>query len=122
MGKIIEFIGNNYAWFLTITILLLFALIGYIYDSKRNKSDLIKKTEEEIDEESLEKLEIPDDKSLSDMISKSKNINPETKSVELTDKSILEDDNKEEIETEVKEEIKPEEPTIVEEKQDLKEN
>ena len=122
MEKIIEFIGNNYAWFLTITILLLFALIGYIYDSKRNKSDLIKKTEEEIDEESLEKLEIPDDKSLSDMISKSKNINPETKSVELTDKSILEDDNKEEIETEVKEEIKPEEPTIVEEKQDLKEN
>ena len=32
-------------------------------------------------------------KSLSDMVSKSKNINPETMSVELTDKSILENEN-----------------------------
>ena len=40
MEKIIDFIGNNYSWFLTITIILLFALIGYIYDSKRNKTDL----------------------------------------------------------------------------------
>ena len=122
MGKIVEFIGNNYAWFLTITILLLFALIGYIYDSKKNKSDLIKKTEDEIDEESLEKLEIPEDKSLSDMISKSKNINPETMSVELTDKSILEDDAEEEIVSEVKEELKPEMPTMKEEKQETKED
>ena len=45
MENIIEFIGNNYAWFLTITIILLFALIGYIVDSKRNKNDLLKKTE-----------------------------------------------------------------------------
>ena len=90
MEKIIEFISNNYAWFLTITIILLFALIGYIYDSKRSKNDLLKKTEEEIDEESIENIVIENDKSLSDMISKSKNINPETKSVELDDKNILE--------------------------------
>ena len=121
MGKIVEFIGNNYAWFLTITILLLFALIGYIYDSKKNKSDLIKKTEDEIDEESLEKLEIPEDKSLSDMISKSKNINPETMSVEHTDKSILEDEEKE-IVSEVKEDLKPEMPTMKEENQEIKED
>ena len=47
MNEIIEFIGNNYAWFLTITILLLFALIGYIYDSKNSK--LEEKNKEELD-------------------------------------------------------------------------
>ena len=122
MGKIVEFIGNNYAWFLTITILLLFALIGYIYDSKKNKSDLIKKTEDEIDEESLEKLKIPEDKSLSDMISKSKNINPETMNVELVDKSILEDDAKKEEVIEAKENLKPEMPTMKDEKLETKDN
>lgn len=95
MEKITEFIGNNYAWFLTVTIILLFALIGYIYDSKRNKSDLMKKQEEELDASSYESImtdvETLDsgDKSLSDMVSKSKNINPETKVVELNDNSIL---------------------------------
>ena len=48
MGKIIEFIGNNYVWFLTIALLLLFALIGYIYDSKKNKTNNIKKEEKEV--------------------------------------------------------------------------
>ena len=91
MEKLIEFVGNNYVWFLTITIILLFALIGYIYDSKRNKSDLLKRSEEELNEESIEKIMVPEGKSLSDLISKSKNINPETKTVELTDKEILED-------------------------------
>ena len=57
MEKLAEFVGNNYAWFLTITIILLFALIGYIYDSKKNKEDLIKKAEQAIDEESLDNLE-----------------------------------------------------------------
>ncbi len=89
MGNLIEFVGNNYVWFLTITILLLFALIGYIYDSKRNKNDLFKKAENEIDEESLQNIVIPEGKSLTDMVSKSKNINAETKSVELIDNTIL---------------------------------
>ena len=89
MEKIIEFIGNNYAWFLTITILLLFALIGYIYDTKRSKNDLLAKSEEEINEMDLENIMVPEGKSLSDMVTSSKNINPETKSVELTDAAIL---------------------------------
>ncbi len=91
MEKLIEFVGNNYAWFLTITILLLFALIGYIYDGKRNKSDLVKKQEEEIDEIALESIvaNSEDNKSLGDMVSHSKNINPETKSLELNDNTIL---------------------------------
>ncbi len=91
MEKIVEFVGNNYSWFLTITIILLFALIGYIYDSKRNKSDLLKKSEDELNEESIENIIVPDGKSLSDMVSKSKNINPETKGVELVDDTILND-------------------------------
>ncbi len=52
MDKLIEFVGNNYAWFLTITIILLFALIGYIYDNR--KTNLKIKEEDEVkDEEEL---------------------------------------------------------------------
>ena len=93
MEKIVEFIGDNYAWFLTITIILLFALIGYIYDSKRNKNDLLKKTENEIEEISLENIKVQEGKSLGEVVSTSKNINPETKSVELTDSELLETEN-----------------------------
>ena len=50
MEKLIEFVGNNYAWFLTVTIILLFALIGYIYDTKKTKNDLLKKSEDEMNE------------------------------------------------------------------------
>lgn len=89
MENIIEFIGNNYAWFLTITIILLFALIGYIADSKRNKNDLLKKTEIEIEEIDIENIKSQEGKSLNDVVSTSKNINPDTKSVELTDVEIL---------------------------------
>jgi len=96
MDKIIEFIGDNYSWFLTITIILLFALIGYIYDTKKEKNDLLKKTEMEIDEESIENIVITEEKSLSEAVIKSKNINPETKNVELTDETILDDEVKEE--------------------------
>jgi len=96
MDKIIEFIGDNYSWFLTITIILLFALIGYIYDTKKEKNDLLKKTEMEIDEESIENIVITEEKSLSEAVIKSININPETKNVELTDETILDDEVKEE--------------------------
>lgn len=99
MEKIVEFIGSNYAWFLTITILLLFALIGYIYDTKKNKNDLLKKSEEELDEESLENIMVTEDKKLSDMVVNTKDINPETKEV-----NILEKEN-EEPKEELKEEI-----------------
>lgn len=93
MEKIIDFIGNNYSWFLTITIILLFALIGYIYDSKRNKTDLLKKAENEMEEISLENIVVPEGKSLNEHVSKSKNINQETKTVELTDETILNENN-----------------------------
>ncbi len=97
MEKIVDFIGDNYAWFLTITIILLFALIGYIVDSKRNKNDLFKKTENEMDEINLENITIQEGKSLNDMVSKSKNINPETQAVELTDTEILDKETEENV-------------------------
>lgn len=93
MEKIIEFVGNNYVWFLTLTILLIFALIGYIYDTKRDKEDLVKKSEDEINEEMLENLVVPEGKSLAESVNASKNINPETKAVELTDSTILNNNN-----------------------------
>ena len=93
MEKIVDFIGNNYAWFLTITLILLFALIGYIVDTRRNKNDLLKKSENEIEEIDMENIKVQEGKSLSEVVSKSKNINPETKSVELLDKSITENTN-----------------------------
>ena len=37
MDKFITFVSDNYIWFLLITIFLIFALIGYIYDNKRSK-------------------------------------------------------------------------------------
>jgi len=89
MEKIVEFVSNNYVWFLTITIILLFALIGYIVDNKRTKNDLLTKTENEIDETNLENIQLNDEKSLNDLVNVSKNINAETKQVELTDVEIL---------------------------------
>ena len=89
MERIIEFVANNYAWFLTLAIFLIFALIGYIYDTKKNKGDLVKKSEDEINEEMLENLVVPEGKSLAETVASSKNINPETRSVELTDNTIL---------------------------------
>ncbi len=92
MEKMIEFVGNNYAWFLTISIILLFALIGYIVDTKRTKNDIFKKNEDEMNESILNDIMSDNNntnKSLSDMVSKSKNINAETKSVELVDETIL---------------------------------
>jgi len=97
MEKIVDFIGDNYAWFLTITIILLFALIGYIVDTKRNKNDLLKKTENEIEEINLENIKVQEGKSLNDVVGTSKNINPETRAVELTDTEILNDNNGENV-------------------------
>ena len=89
MENIINYIVNHFAIFLTITIMLLFALIGYIYDSKKNKSDLLRKNEEEFDEELLENIIVPEGKGLAETVNVSKNINPETGGVQLTDESIL---------------------------------
>ena len=73
MGNIIEFVSNNYGWFLTITIFLLFSLIGYIYDNRKNKNTPIekKKDDKQIDENYLEQLKIEEGKSLQDYVNSS---------------------------------------------------
>lgn len=84
MEKIAEFVANYYGWFLTISILLIFALVGYIYDTKKTKEDLVKKSEDELNEEMLENLVVPEGKSLAETVMASKNINPETKAVDVS--------------------------------------
>lgn len=94
MEQIIAFVGENYVWFLVITILLLFALIGYVYDSKKTTNDLFAKEERKIEEEQLENIVVPEGKSLSDMVTVSKNINAETHSVNVDDIVNMKEANK----------------------------
>lgn len=56
MDKIIEFVGNNYSWFLTITIILLFALIGYIYDNRNTKKEIDNQEEDKKEDVILEEV------------------------------------------------------------------
>ncbi len=37
MDTLIEFLLNNYIWFLVISLILIFALIGYLVDANSNK-------------------------------------------------------------------------------------
>ena len=46
MQTFIDFLVNNYLWFLVITIILIFALIGYLVDTYEKKE---KHTENKID-------------------------------------------------------------------------
>ena len=49
MDAFTNFLANNYVWFLIISLILIFALIGYLVDSKEIKSGKkIKKQQEEL--------------------------------------------------------------------------
>lgn len=49
MDAFTNFLANNYVWFLIISLILIFALIGYLVDSKEIKSGKkIKKQKEEL--------------------------------------------------------------------------
>ena len=89
-----NFVNNHFALILTITIILVFALIGYIYDSKRNKNDLLKKSENEFDEAALENIKVPEGKGLAETVNVSKNVNADSKRVELVDETILNGEQK----------------------------
>ena len=43
MDKLIDFLLNNYIWFLVISLILIFALIGYLVDATTNKGEEKKK-------------------------------------------------------------------------------
>ena len=70
MDKFITFVSDNYIWFLLITIFLIFALIGYIYDNKRSKTDYINKNAKLVQEE---EIELPEGKSINDLINSTDN-------------------------------------------------
>ncbi len=91
-----EFISNHYGIILTITIFLIFALIGFIVDTTREKTDFLSKNENEFDEEALENLVVPEGKTINETLVNRKTINPETKQVELSDTEIL-NNNEEKI-------------------------
>ena len=89
MEKFMDFLAANSTLFLLITIILVFALIGFIVEGRRSKSDLFKKTENELDEISIQNIQMQENKSFKDVVSSSKNINKDTRSVELTDVELL---------------------------------
>ena len=67
METILEFLVNNYLWFLIISLILIFALIGYIVDTHEKKSPKLhfeKNNEEDINMET----EVVENKSLKEMI------------------------------------------------------
>ena len=43
MDTLIDFLLNNYIWFLVISLILIFALIGYLVDATTNKGEEKKK-------------------------------------------------------------------------------
>lgn len=71
MDSFITFVANNYVWFMVISIFLIFALIGYIYDIKREKNDNFSKVNTSADI-SQENIIIPENKSINDMLSANK--------------------------------------------------
>lgn len=67
METIISFLADNYIWFLVITLILVFALIGYMVDIKQDER-FTKKIE--LDKELTRKVEVAEaaNISLNDMV------------------------------------------------------
>ncbi len=82
MSNFINFVSDNYVWFLVISIFLIFALIGYIVDSRRDESLLNRRKKEPSDIETME-IDIPEDKSINDAI------NSNSMAIEMEDNSGL---------------------------------
>ena len=82
MSSFINFVSDNYVWFLVISIFLIFALIGYIVDSRRDESLLNRRKKEPSDIETME-IDIPEDKSINDTI------NNNSMAIEMEDNSEL---------------------------------
>lgn len=50
MQAFIDFLVNNYLWFLIITLILIFALIGYLVDTNEKKKDGISEVKSDLEE------------------------------------------------------------------------
>ena len=82
MSSFVNFVSDNYVWFLVISIFLIFALVGYIGDSRRDESLLNRRKKEPSDIETME-IDIPEDKSINDTI------NNNSMAIEMEDNSVL---------------------------------
>lgn len=82
MEAIVSFLADNYIWFLVITLILVFALIGYLVDTKQDERFT---KEIELDSELTRKVEVAEaaNISLNDMVedtSKKEQIKEKTQS------------------------------------------
>ncbi len=78
METIISFLADNYIWFLIITLILVFALIGYLVDTKKDER-FTKKIM--LDKEVMDKVEVAEtvNLTLNDMVSETQKVNTEDK-------------------------------------------
>lgn len=78
METIISFLADNYIWFLIITLILVFALIGYLVDTKQDER-FTKKIM--LDKEVMDKVEVAEtvNLTLNDMVSETQKVNTEDK-------------------------------------------
>lgn len=69
MQTFIDFLVNNYLWFLIISLILVFALIGYLVDTneKKDKEYILKNKEDDVD------IPIEKEPSLTELLDEMKN-------------------------------------------------
>ncbi len=58
MDTLIDFLLNNYIWFLVISLILIFALIGYLVDATTNKDKQKKKVTPVVPIKEEKKIEV----------------------------------------------------------------
>lgn len=80
MDNFVGFISDNYVWFLVITIFLIFALIGYFYDTKHADVQISKK---EMSDELAQDIPIQSEKSINDMIGNTSTVDTTNAGVNL---------------------------------------
>lgn len=90
MQELLNGVIDNYFWFLLVSIILLFALVGYFVDAKRKKNKQYKISQN--NEINLDKIEIKENVALSEMVSKNKNVGFDSSPVNISIES-LDDSN-----------------------------
>lgn len=72
MEEILDFLVNNYLWFLIISLILIFALIGYIVDSYEKKAPKLHFQKDE--DVNMNISEVTPEKSLKELIEENEDI------------------------------------------------
>lgn len=90
MEIILDFLVENYLWFLIISLILLFALIGYIVDTHEKKTPKLHFQKNE--DNDMESIDVPEAKSLKEMLEENEqkaNLNAEETIVPEVNKNEL---------------------------------